>query len=152
MQSPNRRLLPPLITSLPPSPPPSHRLTRQRSHLQEPNPLPPNNFTSIRHENSTLAVPTLHLQTDHLMPPHPNTLRAPHLNIIPATPSPVTPHPGSAFTMASPMSISSPSGSWSAQSPLSPNSKKPRVTMGPRADCPKCKMGTPGHWMHYNYD
>lgn len=30
---------------------------------------------------------------------------------------------------------------------LSP-SKKQRVTMGPRSDCEKCRLGMKGHWMH----
>ncbi|KAH9932150.1 hypothetical protein B0H21DRAFT_93835 [Amylocystis lapponica] len=28
--------------------------------------------------------------------------------------------------------------------------RKPRVTMGPRADCEKCRMGVKGHWMHFD--
>ncbi|KIK95249.1 hypothetical protein PAXRUDRAFT_827208 [Paxillus rubicundulus Ve08.2h10] len=28
--------------------------------------------------------------------------------------------------------------------------KKHRVTMGPRADCIKCRMGIKGHWMHFD--
>jgi hypothetical protein len=26
----------------------------------------------------------------------------------------------------------------------------PRVTMGPRADCEKCRQKVPGHWMHFD--
>ncbi|KIP04805.1 hypothetical protein PHLGIDRAFT_180855 [Phlebiopsis gigantea 11061_1 CR5-6] len=29
-------------------------------------------------------------------------------------------------------------------------SKKPRFTMGPRADCEKCRLGVPGHWAHFD--
>ena len=25
-----------------------------------------------------------------------------------------------------------------------------RFTMGPRADCEKCRLGVPGHWMHFD--
>ena len=28
--------------------------------------------------------------------------------------------------------------------------KRPRVTMGPRADCEKCRLGVKGHWMHFD--
>ena len=28
--------------------------------------------------------------------------------------------------------------------------KKPRFTMGPRADCEKCRLGVPGHWAHFD--
>jgi len=29
-----------------------------------------------------------------------------------------------------------------------PSLRKQRFTMGPRADCEKCRMGVKGHWMH----
>ncbi|KAF9218172.1 hypothetical protein BS17DRAFT_791973 [Gyrodon lividus] len=32
----------------------------------------------------------------------------------------------------------------------SSSGRKHRVTMGPRADCTKCKMGVKGHWMHFD--
>ncbi|GJE98123.1 hypothetical protein PsYK624_143450 [Phanerochaete sordida] len=28
--------------------------------------------------------------------------------------------------------------------------RKQRFTMGPRADCEKCRLGVPGHWVHYD--
>jgi hypothetical protein len=28
--------------------------------------------------------------------------------------------------------------------------RKPRFTMGPRADCEKCRLGVPGHYMHFD--
>ena len=28
--------------------------------------------------------------------------------------------------------------------------RRPVVTMGPRADCEKCRMRVPGHWMHFD--
>jgi hypothetical protein len=28
--------------------------------------------------------------------------------------------------------------------------RKPRFTMGPRADCEKCRLGVKGHWAHYD--
>ncbi|KAL0947062.1 hypothetical protein HGRIS_013203 [Hohenbuehelia grisea] len=30
------------------------------------------------------------------------------------------------------------------------NKRKPKFTMGPRADCEKCRMGVKGHWMHFD--
>lgn len=32
--------------------------------------------------------------------------------------------------------------------PISPSARRIRVTMGPRADCEKCRLRVPGHWMH----
>lgn len=28
--------------------------------------------------------------------------------------------------------------------------RKPVISMGPRADCEKCRMKVPGHWMHFD--
>ena len=28
--------------------------------------------------------------------------------------------------------------------------RKPRFTMGPRADCEKCRLGVPGHYVHFD--
>ncbi|KAF8522123.1 hypothetical protein BU17DRAFT_87223 [Hysterangium stoloniferum] len=50
----------------------------------------------------------------------------------------------------SPMSLTpSHPGAWS---PSTTNQlpRKPRITMGPRADCEKCRLGIKGHWMHLN--
>jgi hypothetical protein len=30
------------------------------------------------------------------------------------------------------------------------NARKQRFTMGPRADCEKCRLGVKGHWMHFD--
>lgn len=34
--------------------------------------------------------------------------------------------------------------------PKSTSGRKQRFTMGPRADCLKCRMGEKGHWMHFD--
>ncbi|KAG2158414.1 uncharacterized protein EDB93DRAFT_1121317 [Suillus bovinus] len=34
--------------------------------------------------------------------------------------------------------------------PKSTSGRKQRFTMGPRADCPKCRIGEKGHWMHFD--
>jgi len=50
----------------------------------------------------------------------------------------------------SPMSLTpSHSGTWSP-SMASQLPRKPRITMGPRTDCEKCRLGIKGHWMHLN--
>ncbi|KAG1756486.1 uncharacterized protein EDB91DRAFT_18411 [Suillus paluster] len=33
---------------------------------------------------------------------------------------------------------------------ISSSGRKQRFTMGPRADCLKCRMGVKGHWMHFD--
>ncbi|KAG0705010.1 hypothetical protein DFH29DRAFT_997063 [Suillus ampliporus] len=33
---------------------------------------------------------------------------------------------------------------------ISSSGRKQRLTMGPRADCLKCRMGVKGHWMHFD--
>ena len=92
----------------------------------------------------SLAPPILSLQTDHLTPST-NPQVGPHIHILPATPS--SRHAGSSAP-PSPMAIS-PGGS-SVWSPSSPNSRRAKLTMGPRTDCPKCREGVKGHWMHYD--
>lgn len=53
----------------------------------------------------------------------------------------------SSSTIGGPMSITiSPAPSYANVSPSS--SRKQRFTMGPRADCEKCRLGVKGHWMH----
>lgn len=36
------------------------------------------------------------------------------------------------------------------QGQVSSSGRKQRFTMGPRADCLKCRMGVKGHWMHFD--
>lgn len=44
----------------------------------------------------------------------------------------------------------SPRPSRAPDLPTSSNGRKHRVTMGPRADCVKCRTGVRGHWMHFD--
>ncbi|KIJ68932.1 hypothetical protein HYDPIDRAFT_105463 [Hydnomerulius pinastri MD-312] len=75
---------------------------------------------------------------------------APAIFLFPATPSD-TPSPqhnfGSDIDHAN--SQARIEGVSKTEAPTS-SGKKHRVTMGPRADCIKCKMGVKGHWMHFD--
>jgi len=111
-----------------------------------PNSEPPSRpvpFSQARGGNS-LAPPILSLQTNHLKPSTNPVGLAPEIRILPATPSSRL---GGSSLPPSPMLIS-PSGSY-ISSPSSPN-RKAKVTMGPRADCEKCRSGVKGHWLHYD--
>ncbi|KAF8527065.1 hypothetical protein JB92DRAFT_1000010 [Gautieria morchelliformis] len=82
-------------------------------------------------------------------PAHPAASATPrsdiHIHVQPATPS-SRGLPRSAVVQSSPMSMSATnSGAWSSSTtPV----RKARVTMGPRPDCEKCRIGVKGHWMH----
>ncbi|EMD34498.1 hypothetical protein CERSUDRAFT_117345 [Gelatoporia subvermispora B] len=54
-------------------------------------------------------------------------LQIPAIQVHAATPSPVHRDPNAS---------------------LPPSARRQRFTMGPRADCEKCRMGVKGHWMH----
>ncbi|KAE9400752.1 hypothetical protein BT96DRAFT_634670 [Gymnopus androsaceus JB14] len=74
---------------------------------------------------------------------------APAINVLPPTPDVLFPLGFSNATRPStpsdsPMSISSSPSSANITSP----SRKQRFTMGPRADCEKCRLGIKGHWVH----
>ncbi|KDQ59510.1 hypothetical protein JAAARDRAFT_205547 [Jaapia argillacea MUCL 33604] len=53
--------------------------------------------------------------------------------------------------LRSPWNASSPPrGSTDQISSPTPTSRKQHFTMGPRADCEKCRLGVKGHWMHFD--
>ncbi|TDL27588.1 hypothetical protein BD410DRAFT_782713 [Rickenella mellea] len=91
-----------------------------------------------------------HIHQPHLshLPPslptapdtHPQqlSLPLPQINIQPATPSGLTP-------------IDCQTPETMVGEPASSNSRMKRtLTMGPRADCEKCRLRIPGHWMHFD--
>lgn len=90
-------------------------------------------------------------------PPSNNALQQqlyPSINIVPATPATPVRHQNPFGSMSKPSSPSSPSmtmcispGQSYAHVPMSPT-RRQRFTMGPRADCEKCRLGIKGHWMH----
>lgn len=78
---------------------------------------------------------------------------APTINVLPPTPIP-PPRSGSYHitrpstpTDSSPMAMAlSPAPSFTCVT--SPRKQQQRFTMGPRADCEKCRLGVKGHWVH----
>lgn len=65
-------------------------------------------------------------------------LQIPSIHVHAATPSPVSMH----HPTPSPTSSISPSSAGCM--------RKQRFTMGPRADCEKCRAGIRGHWVHFD--
>lgn len=63
-------------------------------------------------------------------------LLLPSIHVHAATPSPVSMH--------------HPSPSPSPTAASGGGGRKQRFTMGPRADCEKCRAGVRGHWMHFD--
>ncbi|KAG2157393.1 hypothetical protein DEU56DRAFT_764408 [Suillus clintonianus] len=53
-------------------------------------------------------------------------------------------------TTSSGMPISSPPSTSQIPGTISSSGRKQRFTMGPRADCLKCRMGVKGHWVHFD--
>ena len=111
---------------------PEHVATQSPFDLSNTNSAP---FPSLQNPTKHPPTPT------HAFTQHSNV----HIHIQPSTPSHRVPLQSS-MSESSPISVS-PSNSRVC-SPSTPSSRKPRVTMGPRPDCEKCRMGVKGHWMH----
>lgn len=84
-------------------------------------------------------------------------LTRPTVNVLPPTPTPLSrPYfdPESPYPPTRPSSPVS-NNSMMALSPsplyvnLAASRRQQRFTMGPRADCEKCRLGIKGHWVHY---
>ncbi|EGO20979.1 hypothetical protein SERLADRAFT_475508, partial [Serpula lacrymans var. lacrymans S7.9] len=134
--------------------------------LPTPKPSPPRNvpFIQISTTSSTQYPPQQlyqvsrqsHHQTPSLGSDHHHP---PMIYLHPATPSD-TPSLQSSLQFGAEShlhtrQISPISSSMSGTSPTSPqpnspisSGRKQRFTMGPRADCIKCRTGVKGHWMH----
>lgn len=87
-----------------------------------------------------------------LKPGHVFSRLQPQIHVVPATPALQTlqtpSSDGSQNTPASPMAVSPQQSFNQLLSPQS--SRRPKFTMGPRADCEKCQQGVKGHWMHFD--
>ncbi|KIY50987.1 hypothetical protein FISHEDRAFT_57120 [Fistulina hepatica ATCC 64428] len=87
-----------------------------------------------------------------------NTFLAPPIvNVVPATPVAghsirVSDRPATPVSQDSPTAMCISPGTSHSSSPVSPMTprKQQRLTMGPRSDCEKCRMGVRGHWLHFN--
>ncbi|GBE82609.1 hypothetical protein SCP_0409940 [Sparassis crispa] len=120
---------------------------------------------SFASPNQPDMLPQPELQGQFLRPPEPlypapqqqyqAQLQIPSIQIHDATPSPVhAPELTPASTQGGPFIPPAP-----AEEPIQrqaqaqaqgPAGRKQRFTMGPRADCEKCRLGVRGHWMHFD--
>ncbi|KAK0459586.1 uncharacterized protein EV420DRAFT_275047 [Desarmillaria tabescens] len=137
---PGRPVLLPLQTTFPST---SHTRDTFAAHRQSPRNLSPS-FTDANASrplaNHAQGSFLSRLPSIDVTPPTPETIRV-EGGIVNVT-RPRTPVSDS----LTPMNISMESGGLRS-STLSPT-KRQRVTMGPRSDCEKCRLGVKGHWMH----
>ncbi|KZV92853.1 hypothetical protein EXIGLDRAFT_692216 [Exidia glandulosa HHB12029] len=84
----------------------------------------------------------------------PSSLMLPRIAVQPATPRSSASSRATSLAPPSPLAqyaqLASPIG-WTPGTPPPPSARpRPRVSMGPRADCEKCRLGVKGHWMHFD--
>ncbi|PBK96708.1 hypothetical protein ARMGADRAFT_1010292, partial [Armillaria gallica] len=140
VQGSGRPVLLPLQTTFPST---SHSHDASTAYCQSPQNLSPSFSDSNapqQQANHAQGSFRPRLPSIDITPPTPETIRVDG-DIVNMT-RPRTPVSDS----LTPMNISMDSAS-PRSSALSP-SKKQRVTMGPRSDCEKCRLGMKGHWMH----
>lgn len=91
---------------------------------------------------STLLVPQVPQPTRSLLDP--NFITRSSINVVP--PSPMDQPSSFNYTQAN-SSMGSPTNILPPLKSTIPR-KQPRFTMGPRADCEKCRLGVKGHFVH----
>ncbi|KAH7922838.1 hypothetical protein BV22DRAFT_1197150 [Leucogyrophana mollusca] len=136
--------------------PPVQAIPLQGQHQRQSSAFLPVPSTASPSSPLPLPPPPPSSHSQPLIQNHP-----PAIFLHPATPSDISPHQNAVpFSLGDqttqPQSPSIPPGSpmsgtsQGASSPTCPfgTTRKQRFTMGPRADCLKCKMGVKGHWMH----
>ncbi len=114
---------------------------------------------STRHGLSNVCIPSCPT-ADSAIQSIPVPSRSPSLNSFfcpltfpsSAIPRPQSPQPPAPPAIAHTSSTFSQNGASISIRPGAPTpcipSRRTRMTMGPRADCEKCRMKIPGHWMH----
>ncbi|KAF9009404.1 hypothetical protein BDQ17DRAFT_1421592 [Cyathus striatus] len=113
-------------------------------HRPQLHPLHTTNIGINVLHHSDIPMSTHHLQ------PFDNTdttkTHGPAIKLIPPTPMSVMGQPSFSFSESAPPPNLSPMST----SPLTPGgtARKHKFTMGPRADCEKCRLGIKGHWVH----
>lgn len=136
-RGPERPVLLPLQTTFPST---SHRYDAFAAHRQSPQNLSPS-FTDANASQPLInhAQGSSPLSID-ITPPTPETVRVDG-GIVDVTRSrtPVSDSP-------TPLNI--PMDSGGPRSGILSPTKKLRISMGPRLDCEKCRLGVKGHWMH----
>ena len=95
---------------------------------------------------STLLASEVPQPTRSLLDP--SFITRPSINVVPPTPI----HQQSFLDYSQPDSPSAMNPSMGSSMDISSKSttprKQPRFTMGPRADCEKCRLGVKGHFVH----
>ncbi|KAG8217900.1 hypothetical protein J3R82DRAFT_6066 [Butyriboletus roseoflavus] len=147
------------------------------SGLHAPSPAPFSVLTEPPSSSSESASPTSSISVTETSVGAHQHLCPPDIFLLPATPSDTPPHqhqfaseygqpvgenePGpharmqdqnvsqSSLTQTPERTHGSPRPSRAPDVPTS-SGRKHRVTMGPRADCTKCRTGVRGHWMHFD--
>jgi len=140
----------PMLTDNEPFEPPTLQITpaplQPPSHYMRLDSPPPTSQRRnvLTHNHDSLQPPNLSVQTSQISARR--NWEAPDIRILPATPS--SRFGGANSAPPSPMLVSPVVQAIS--SPTSPNSRKPKLTIGPRTDCIKCRDGVKGHWMHFD--
>lgn len=98
----------------------------------------------LRHSSSTSTMIPPAGPSVNVLPPCPAPPSVPYFE--PRPPCPST-RPSSPVSSSSMMVLSS-LPSYVNVAASSPR-RQQRFTMGPRADCEKCRLGIKGHWVHY---
>jgi hypothetical protein len=114
---------------------------------------------SLHHPSERPLHPSPSTSSEQLIPTTMSP-EGPTVNVHPPTPVPptgpyfdseppyLTTRPSSPASNSS-MMVLSPVPSYANLAPSSPRRQQQRFTMGPRADCEKCRLGIKGHWVHY---
>ncbi|KAH7910655.1 hypothetical protein BJ138DRAFT_1152437 [Hygrophoropsis aurantiaca] len=153
------------------SPPTTLGQSSSRSHMPQVSTIPPSQVNPLQtiyrpqlpHLHS--APPEAPVQSPLNLFPSPSashshtSITNPSIFVLPATPSDISPshplpyHQDQPDVQGQSVSIPPESTSSGTQVPsnftcVSASNRKQRFTMGPRADCLKCKMSVKGHWAH----
>lgn len=106
-----------------------------------------------QHQSSLLSAPSMHVYP--VSPQNSFSVQqnqGPMIRILPATPSDSqNTHHQTIHSHTLSSDQSSPMSPMAISPAISPTTnRKPRLTMGPRSDCEKCRLGVKGHWMHFD--
>ncbi|KAI5124496.1 hypothetical protein M0805_003023 [Coniferiporia weirii] len=132
-----------------------HHSRHYQDQLSRPSSPPLRQFTEAQDSIQPFLQPQ-----SRIVPPHitlqPATPSEGQLltNFVLTAPTSSTPSPTLDHTPSSPTSVALDAY---PSSPLSPSNlrsgghrRRQLLSMGPRADCEKCRLRVPGHWMHFD--
>lgn len=106
-------------------------------------------FSSLSsHSLSSTLVPSSSSASSHHISPTPSHFFSPPAHDTHTSSAPHT--PSLHDEAQAPDNGMHPPQTHDLSRPPLPPARKQRFTMGPRADCEKCRLGVPGHWMHFD--